>query len=94
MIAVYVLSAHTYCKIYFYYNSRIHSFNTLGININTSIYYSLQKLTTDDDENAPKQQRAYYTDEQLIETIDYLLKSMDMNGDGYIDYTEYKMNSD
>lgn len=48
----------------------------------------------DDDENEPKQQRAYYTDEQLIETIDYLLKSMDMNGDGYIDYTEYKTNSE
>lgn len=55
---------------------------------------SIRKFTTDDDENAAKQQRAFYTDEQLMETIDYLLKSMDMNGDGYIDYTEYKTNSE
>lgn len=49
---------------------------------------------TDDDENATKQQRAFYTDEELMETIDSLLKSMDMNGDGYIDYMEYKTNND
>lgn len=48
----------------------------------------------DDDEKATKQERTFYSDEQLTETIDFLLKSMDTNGDGYIDYTEYKMNSD
>lgn len=33
-----------------------------------------------------------YSDEQLEETIDLLLKTMDTNKDGYIEYSEYKNN--
>jgi len=31
-----------------------------------------------------------YTDKALEETIDYVLKSMDLNNDGYVDYAEYR----
>lgn len=35
---------------------------------------------------------ALYSDEQLEETIDHLMKTMDTNNDGYIEYHEYKNN--
>lgn len=47
---------------------------------------------TDDDSGSkddPKLHENRYTDEQLEESIDYLLKSMDLNRDGFIDYAEY-----
>lgn len=31
-----------------------------------------------------------YTDKALEETIDYVLKSMDLNNDGFVDYAEYR----
>ncbi|XP_032589712.1 G-box-binding factor isoform X4 [Drosophila mojavensis] len=31
-----------------------------------------------------------YTDKALEDTIDYVLKSMDLNNDGYVDYAEYR----
>ncbi|XP_064550798.1 putative cyclin-dependent serine/threonine-protein kinase DDB_G0272797/DDB_G0274007 isoform X2 [Drosophila montana] len=33
---------------------------------------------------------AVYTDKALEETIDYVLKSMDLNNDGFVDYAEYR----
>ncbi|EDW49616.1 GM25103 [Drosophila sechellia] len=31
-----------------------------------------------------------YTDKALEETIDYVLKSMDLNNDGFVDWAEYR----
>lgn len=31
-----------------------------------------------------------YKDEELIETVDFVLGKMDKNGDGYINYDEYR----
>ncbi|KAM7359581.1 lymphotoxin beta receptor inhibitor isoform 3-T3 [Cochliomyia hominivorax] len=33
---------------------------------------------------------AVYTDENLADVIDYVLNTMDLNKDGYVDYTEYR----
>ncbi|XP_016983827.1 GATA zinc finger domain-containing protein 10 isoform X3 [Drosophila rhopaloa] len=35
-------------------------------------------------------QGSVYTDKALEETIDYVLKSMDLNNDGYVDWAEYR----
>lgn len=35
-------------------------------------------------------QQHVYSDDELEETTDNLLQSMDKNNDGYIDYTEYR----
>lgn len=43
------------------------------------------------DENAPDIQVAPYTDEQLARIADDVLKLMDTNFDGFIEYAEYKM---
>ncbi|XP_031617654.1 UPF0746 protein DDB_G0281095 isoform X5 [Contarinia nasturtii] len=40
----------------------------------------------------PQPQANTYKDDELANTIDQLLKSMDINKDGFIDYTEYKNN--
>lgn len=44
----------------------------------------------EEDEAPPKDGQHVYSDDQLSETIDELLKTMDLNKDGYIEYTEYK----
>lgn len=31
-----------------------------------------------------------YTDKALEDTIDYVLKSMDLNNDGFVDWAEYR----
>ncbi|KAI8130334.1 hypothetical protein CVS40_0670 [Lucilia cuprina] len=31
-----------------------------------------------------------YTDDNLADVIDYVLNTMDLNKDGYVDYTEYR----
>lgn len=54
-------------------------------------YSSTLKSESDKGESADKQQ-TIYTDQQLEETIDFLLQSMDLNKDGFIEYTEYKNN--
>lgn len=54
-------------------------------------YSSTLKSKSDNGESADKQQ-TIYTDQQLEETIDFLLQSMDLNKDGFIEYTEYKNN--
>lgn len=45
-----------------------------------------------DDHSAEPEQKPsnVYTDKALEETIDYVLKSMDLNNDGYVDYAEYR----
>lgn len=55
-------------------------------NTTTQIY-----LDEDENNDAPKEWITY-NDEQLADTIDQLLKSMDLDKDGFIDYTEYKNN--
>lgn len=47
----------------------------------------------DDDDDLPKIEKGHYTDDELEETIDYLLKSMDLNQDGFIEYSEYRNGS-
>ncbi|RCN28366.1 hypothetical protein ANCCAN_21928 [Ancylostoma caninum] len=45
----------------------------------------LKALThTHDPKHGPSQ-----TDDELITMVDAVLKDMDLNGDGYIDYAEY-----
>lgn len=59
---------------------------------NTNILFtnSTKQLYTDEDGEDPKVQRTIYTDDMLEESIDYLLKTMDINNDGFVDYTEYR----
>lgn len=45
----------------------------------------------DKGESVEKQQN-FYTDQQLEEIVDLLLQSMDINKDGFIEYTEYRKN--
>lgn len=44
------------------------------------------------DENAPKNVKPY-TDEELGRIADDVLKAMDKNNDGFIEYGEYKSGS-
>jgi len=44
----------------------------------------------DDEENGEHDENGtIYTDKGLSDIIDYVLKTMDMNNDGYVDYPEY-----
>lgn len=45
----------------------------------------------DEKATEPEQKHSnVYTDKALEETIDYVLKSMDLNNDGFVDYAEYR----
>ncbi|XP_052869532.1 GATA zinc finger domain-containing protein 10 isoform X3 [Anopheles cruzii] len=45
-----------------------------------------------DDRAAPSTpSKPEYTDQQLEDIVDSVLRMMDINGDGYVDYTEYRM---
>ncbi|ALC46710.1 CG17271 [Drosophila busckii] len=46
--------------------------------------------STEKHEDDHKKGGFVYTDSALEETIDYVLKSMDMNNDGFVDYAEYR----
>lgn len=54
----------------------------------------LEEDKSSDNTHAEKHEepQALYRDEQLIDIIDHLLDTMDKNKDGYVDYTEYRMN--
>ncbi|XP_075147773.1 uncharacterized protein LOC142221824 isoform X3 [Haematobia irritans] len=43
-----------------------------------------------DDGGTGEKNGTTYTDENLADVIDYVLNSMDLNKDGYVDYTEYR----
>ncbi|XP_017471052.1 PREDICTED: multiple coagulation factor deficiency protein 2-like [Rhagoletis zephyria] len=41
-------------------------------------------------DGATEESGKVYSDENLSEIIDYVLKRMDLNNDGYVDYAEYR----
>lgn len=43
-----------------------------------------------DKEGTGERSGTTYTDESLSDVIDYVLQTMDLNKDGYVDYTEYR----
>ncbi|XP_060649490.1 G-box-binding factor isoform X3 [Drosophila nasuta] len=48
-------------------------------------------ITKDTDKPAEDDHKGnVYTDKALEDTIDYVLKSMDLNNDGFVDYAEYR----
>lgn len=46
--------------------------------------------TQNEDGGTGEKDGTSYTDDNLAEVIDYVLNSMDLNKDGYVDYTEYR----
>ncbi|XP_036323675.1 uncharacterized protein LOC118737342 isoform X1 [Rhagoletis pomonella] len=41
-------------------------------------------------DGATEESGKVYSDENLSEIVDYVLKRMDLNNDGYVDYAEYR----
>ncbi|XP_041762178.1 50 kDa gamma-zein-like isoform X2 [Anopheles merus] len=56
--------------------------------IKSLIHWHAEDKTGHHEEQAP---RPEYTDEQLEDIVDSVLRMMDVNTDGFIDYTEYRM---
>ncbi|XP_032596470.1 G-box-binding factor isoform X3 [Drosophila grimshawi] len=46
--------------------------------------------TTEHPDDVEHKTGTVYTDKALAETIDYVLKTMDLNNDGFVDYAEYR----
>lgn len=58
--------------------------------------YSYHTFIADEEKQKEKtggtgeKQGTSYTDDNLADIIDYVLSSMDLNKDGYVDYLEYR----
>lgn len=65
------------------------SSNLIQFELNLIIVHTYVSLNTKADENAPPQVKPY-NDEELARIADDVLKAMDKNDDGFIEYTEYK----
>jgi hypothetical protein len=56
------------------------------------LYWVLSIVTADEGEGAEQQQhhdRKVFSDEELTNIVDLVLKEDDLNGDGYIEYVEF-----
>lgn len=49
---------------------------------------------TDEHHETEEAKGKIYSDEQLTDIVDYVLKQMDLNNDGYVDYAEYRKSED
>ncbi|CAD6992578.1 unnamed protein product [Ceratitis capitata] len=48
----------------------------------------------EEDHHEPEEEKKSYSDETLTDIIDHVLKTMDFNNDGYVDYAEYRKSED
>lgn len=76
--------------------------SAIASNTKTVVYIFLTSLVAEDDgakeedkkAGTGKKNETIYTDANLADIVDYVLNSMDINKDGYVNYTEYRMSEE